>query len=560
MNWKKYFDEKILTRGLDYYNKGKVADYFDDGENISATVSGSEAYTVNIAYKGVALIEMDCDCPHSDSGNYCKHMAAVLFYHDLGEREPKKSASKKKTSAPSKPEKSAKPSSAEIISEAFEKNLSAVREFLTEKCNSDEKFLNDFIAHFAPQYLSLDIKTLKKNARKIFSKHRSSGFIDYWEAAECCAELCEELDNNGSIFLKAGDYRSAVDYALYVLDYLEGQEMDDDGGISEVCDSCKTLMVSAAEISRESRRYAFSALCDKLDYCRDFAYDVIWDIIFSPTFGVEFSDKKLSLLDGIIERKTDKKSYYEYERENAVNLRIDLMLEYGFDENEVLSFVEKHINYVGVQRKYIELLTKMRQTDCAIAFLKQRQKSKTESGLSPSECSELLVKIYKDKNDREQYKNQLFDLMTIYSGFSIENFIEYKSMIPEDLWQEEFERFLSCAMLSKSEAAELYAYEKMYEKLIEVIESSGNSSLLQKYIDILSPEYDDFIVRKSLDFISDEINHATNRETYRSIVVSLRKVTKFNGGKEAVGNLVADWRIRFRNRRALMEELDKIVL
>ena len=46
---------------------------------ISATVSGTELYEVEIFLDHDEVYDMDCDCPYAEDGNYCKHMAAVLY-------------------------------------------------------------------------------------------------------------------------------------------------------------------------------------------------------------------------------------------------------------------------------------------------------------------------------------------------------------------------------------------------------------------------------------------------------------------------------------------------
>lgn len=48
-------------------------------QGIEAEVEGTKKYHVNIVLDGESVIYMSCDCPHAESGNNCKHMAAVLF-------------------------------------------------------------------------------------------------------------------------------------------------------------------------------------------------------------------------------------------------------------------------------------------------------------------------------------------------------------------------------------------------------------------------------------------------------------------------------------------------
>ena len=78
-NWKNLFRKTILDRGYGYYLEGAVEDISREDDVISATVSGTELYEVEIFLDHDEVYDMDCDCPYAEDGNYCKHMAAVLY-------------------------------------------------------------------------------------------------------------------------------------------------------------------------------------------------------------------------------------------------------------------------------------------------------------------------------------------------------------------------------------------------------------------------------------------------------------------------------------------------
>ena len=52
---------------------------------------------------------------------------------------------------------------------------------------------------------------------------------------------------------------------------------------------------------------------------------------------------------------------------------------------------------------------------------------------------------------------------------------------------------------------------------------------------------------------------ASARDTYREIVRQLRKLSRYDEGKKLVRELVAEWQEKYPKRKAMMEELDKIV-
>ena len=87
-DWKKEFHSRILERGLDYYQSGKIRSLNTLAVSIngdgciacSAEVEGSETYKVSIEAGGLRVRKMSCTCPYAEEdGEHCKHMAAVLY-------------------------------------------------------------------------------------------------------------------------------------------------------------------------------------------------------------------------------------------------------------------------------------------------------------------------------------------------------------------------------------------------------------------------------------------------------------------------------------------------
>ena len=84
-NWKNLFYKRILERGEDYYEEGFVSNVTKTDSGYRALVEGSDMYEVEIEIMDSRIYDMSCDCPFADGGNYCKHMAAVLYYLDAEE-------------------------------------------------------------------------------------------------------------------------------------------------------------------------------------------------------------------------------------------------------------------------------------------------------------------------------------------------------------------------------------------------------------------------------------------------------------------------------------------
>ena len=71
--------QKIRARGRDYFERHAVKILFADHEFVSAQVSGSQDYEVDLERDRDELI-VSCDCPYFEENlEVCKHVWATLL-------------------------------------------------------------------------------------------------------------------------------------------------------------------------------------------------------------------------------------------------------------------------------------------------------------------------------------------------------------------------------------------------------------------------------------------------------------------------------------------------
>ena len=85
MDWKGYFNETIMDRGMAIKAENIVYETDEDGI-YTARVKGTRWYDV-VADTNHMLLSR-CSCPYFESVEFCKHLAAVFYYlFDAGEPE-----------------------------------------------------------------------------------------------------------------------------------------------------------------------------------------------------------------------------------------------------------------------------------------------------------------------------------------------------------------------------------------------------------------------------------------------------------------------------------------
>lgn len=88
-NWTALFSKTILQRGKAYFQSGKTKKLIEEPNGYSLTVRGSRNYTVHIGTDWCGDVEsFSCTCPYAAGGEYCKHMAAALYYLENYYGEP----------------------------------------------------------------------------------------------------------------------------------------------------------------------------------------------------------------------------------------------------------------------------------------------------------------------------------------------------------------------------------------------------------------------------------------------------------------------------------------
>ena len=130
-----------------------------------------------------------------------------------------------------------------------------------------------------------------------------------------------------------------------------------------------------------------------------------------------------------------------------------------------------------------------------------------------SSFSNQLKEVYKMIGDEIAYKEQLWKLVIEDDAGNIEQYRELKKLYSKQEWIDVREKIL----------------EKEYPK-----------EVLQKYTEELN----------------EMAKYTADRKRYQEWVLILKRMLKIKGGKETVNEIVENWRVLYKNRRAMMEELN----
>jgi uncharacterized Zn finger protein len=559
--FEQYIDETILKRGLQYYKKGHVhePEEISPGE-YEAIVEGTENYTVQLSIKNGIITDHVCDCPY-DMGPVCKHVAAVIFYMQQDELELTKKAKRAKKDPTAKPAK--RKTVAQQIDELLEKTThDELNQFIREKSLQNPQFRNLFLSSFA-QHNSNESKEFYVKQVKSILKAASDrhGFID-WSASRIVGIAVNNLLETAQKQIDSSNYRSAFLICTAVMEQMtEALQFSDDsnGEIGGPIDIAYDMLYAIAQeqIPEEIRKliieYCFSAF-DKQIYS---GWDWHLGVLSLAADLLKTEDEAERIL-----KQIDQAQRSEYERESAQSIKYEVLLKTK-GESVAEKYLEQNIANSYLRREAIRKALEMENFERAITIAKDGIKYdlKDKPGLA-KEWYDWLLKIAQAQNDSEkviEYARFLF----------IDNFRneqDYYQILKKNVAPEKWNEFIESAILdinTKSRwpntglIASIYIKEEWWGRLLELIKSSPSLNTIDYYENFLSKEYSAEIAELYADGVLKYMKENMGRNHYQNACRYIRKIKKL-GAKDKASEIISFLRAEYPQRKALMEELDRV--
>lgn len=104
----------------------------------------------------------------------------------------------------------------------------------------------------------------------------------------------------------------------------------------------------------------------------------------------------------------------------------------------------------------------------------------------------------------------------------------------------------------------LYKEEKLYDRLLTYVLNSPGIYALQEYEKVLKKEYPEQILNKYMEEVNKMAMHTSDRKHYAYLVSLLQKMQRMKGGVKLVEQIAAEWKVKYKNRPAMMDELRKL--
>lgn len=566
MNWKKLFAIHILERGYDYYCDEAVENMEISEDIIRADVIGSEDYEVEISLSNGEVTDMYCSCPYALDGRNCKHMAAVLYEWSENEEEEKKEEETAINTDLFKPaytvnsHKKKLTAVEELVGGANEED---VRLFLEAVLAEDERLLLRFHNIINKQVTREDINNYIRQVDIIADRYLGRDhFIRYYEANGFISELEEIIDEDVRRMIDNGNYLSAFEVMNYIFVLIGDVDMDDsDGGTGMLADRIYQLWLELlVKVSSEEKRKMFDWFTSHLDgSVIDYLEEYIEQIIMGEFEEKEYEQAKLDFIEDMIARSERKDS--DWSRDYGVGKwavrYLEMLQEKKASYEQIKKVCKRYWKSSSVRRYYVDICMKKKEYDHVLQILDECiLLDKQYRGLI-SEYSEKKKKIYLLQGNISDYIEQLWKLVLEHEPGNLELYRELKKQYTADEWlvkrEEIFKKLPAYAHVER-----LYKEEKLYDRLLVYVLNSPGLYALQEYEKVLKKEYPEQILNKYKDEVSKMAVHTSDRKNYAHLVSLLRKMQQMKGGSKLVEQIAAEWKVKYRNRPAMMDELRKL--
>lgn len=532
-------DSIILERGEDYWRRGLVLNLkINDNDEYSAEVQGTGTYSVKVRLAGRGILDSKCDCPYN--GDYCKHEVAVFYALSRGNKENKK-----------------------ILNTNIDFEKFSKKELinLVKKGRDTSREFDNFIE--IENFVSSRKKTkddYKHIVRESVNDAKGGhGFIDWdrtYLATRNAEYLLDEAENIKKT--KPEEAMAICQSCIEVLVPVLQSADDSDGAIGECIEfSFETLEKIASDIQNKQIEEKLFNYC-LLEYCKE-KYDG-WDYplrflnIAAMVCNNNNRGKLFKTLD--LFAKTGDDFLRNYDAEKVALIKLTVIKKLDSQNSEIL-FIKENIKYDSIREIAINNALAQKKYNLAKKLAEDGYNlyAKEYVGLA-HKYLDFLLKIADENKDISKQKELLLKLFLLTPNRDFTYFDKLHRLYQPGEWTLVLSRIVP-RIDNSYDLSKIYFKEKMWRKLLQTVSQSKSPYLVEEYFSKLSQHFPNELVNLYKEMIYEKMKYAGSRGSYAECRKFLERIIFLGNKNEAIA-VVGDLKNKYSNRRAMIEELNKI--
>ena len=456
-------------------------------------------------------------------------------------------------------------------------NPQELSQFIYEYASMHPEFKTALLNRFMAKELSATSKEKDYRAeiQKVFNDsyyNKKSRYHNRYDDFDCDWEtVFNRMDTfleKADFFLNVGNIDTAIDIALQTLrsigeNYEDELLYNDDLYPSDYCEQAGDLLIKVIEHPKTTQKQKTAILQElgqlaKLSTYRDYDLYDIDELLMQINLSIQPAEKALELIDKLLEERKDTYDLYQIVL-RKVNLLTGL-----HEEQKAADTIRQYLYLTEIREMEVDKLIASCQYDEAIRLLNEGIEiaEKEEHIGTVDEWLKTKLRIYEMTHQTSDVINTC-RLLFVLGRDRLEYYSKLKTLVPKEEWKSFLDTMMKETQFSKyfsfgeNDEAEIYVREKDYERLFMLLSSVNYNQLkaLMKYAHHLKNTHSEPLIAMYTSLLNDYAEQNLGRNHYEFVAQALLCAKKLNGGQEAVKRLVAEFRIKYKRRPAMMEVL-----
>ncbi|MGP1577807.1 MAG: hypothetical protein ACTTH7_10095 [Treponema sp.] len=438
-----------------------------------------------------------------------------------------------------------------------------IQSFLIDQLKNDPVMLQQFKLKTRCSISQHDLKIYKHEIDSICKSHTDKyGYISYYDAHGFYSNLSEFLKKTVSLIIDNKEYTSALQLIGYTFLRLGKLNIDDsDGTTGALAYDCITLFERILAVCDMKLKQILYKKCKYLLLSEDvpnYLQTYIEEMLFSHFTEDEFLHDKLILSQAKVTffLETEDKCSNEYNAQEWMQYHLQVMEELSLPQEDIDEYCKKYIRLSKIRTYYVDTCIQLKRYEEAVRLLEEGKLINKGDRRQLLEYSKKLQEIYTETQQSEKYKAELWRIILEYAPGDFDSYKKLKTYYTTDEWEEKREVIFKQKDIHTLDV--LYAYDGLYDRLLQLVLKTDGLYYIFKYEDVLKDLAPKEILKRYEAVVREKAAYTSDRTTYHEIADLLKRMQCYPDGKALVQTLILEFRAAYRRRPAMMQELDNI--
>ncbi len=505
-------------------------------------------YNIKIQLAGERLIGYSCSCPSDYSP--CKDIGYVM--ESIQEQAPITGAETADNSA--------------TIEELLEKiPHKELKDFISRYAKYNTGFLEKMRLEFLGKLPNAKADDYNLILRKALRKVRFD-YDDLYEYSEDYLEIdvLDECLHKAENLVSQASYDEAIAMLKAIVsEYAVWAETIENDILERMVyrytvqpfDLLTTIALSDTGRAHELFEYALSEVKNPIyreANMDDGFHNMLMNVAQTPGQTQQFLDAQEELLRSVLDKSS-------HAAEHILN-RIIAIYRKNNKREKVAAIIEDNLQINSYCKLYVE--QKIAAGDFAAAkkqIADLLSKKENISYYDKREWNKMLLTIAIKENDVPTIRMLAFSFIS--DSFNAEYYRLFKSTFPDTEWPLQLNMILNsygkARQYFSESKANVLVEENDAKQLMDYVEKYLSPDRLEKYYTYFKKEHPNETLNLFLKAVNVYAESNTGRSHYEYIVTLLARMKSIAGGKEMVNEMVAQYKQKYKNRRAMMEILNR---